>query len=69
MAKKPLLTQRMKDQRMAFAMEYWDWRTEVWKKVMFSDESHFELHFGEKFSQCRRPVGWTDSTTGSSRRP
>jgi hypothetical protein len=29
MAKKPLLTQRMKDQRLAFAMEYWDWRTEV----------------------------------------
>jgi hypothetical protein len=57
MAKKPLLTQRMKDQRLAFAMQYRHWGIEEWKKVMFSDESHFELHFGEKFSRCRRPVG------------
>jgi hypothetical protein len=35
MAKKPLLTQRMKDQRLAYAMEYRDCGIEEWKKVMF----------------------------------
>jgi hypothetical protein len=30
---------------------------EDWKKVMFSDESHFELTFGNKSSLCRRPSG------------
>ncbi len=24
---------------------------------MFSDESHFELHLGDKHGLCRRPVG------------
>ena len=57
MAKKPLLSQRMKDQRLAFAMEYRDWGVEQWKDVMFSDESHFELHLGDKHGRCRRPVG------------
>ncbi len=57
MAKKPLLTWRMKDQRLAIAMKYQDWGFEEWKKVMFSDESHFELQFDEMFSWCRRPVG------------
>jgi hypothetical protein len=26
-----------------------------WKMVTFSDESHFELHFGNRGSRCRRP--------------
>jgi hypothetical protein len=30
--KKPLPTQRMKDQRLAFTMEYQDWGIEKWKK-------------------------------------
>jgi hypothetical protein len=28
---------RMKDQRLTFAMEYWDWGIEEWKKGMYSD--------------------------------
>ncbi len=31
-SKKPLLMQRMKDQRLAFTMEYWDWGIEELKK-------------------------------------
>jgi len=57
MAKKPPLNQRMMDQRLAFAMEYRHWTAEEWKKVMMSDESHFELHLGGRQSRCRRPVG------------
>jgi hypothetical protein len=57
MAKKPLLTQKMKDQRLEFAHQYGHWSIEEWKQVMFSDESHFELRFGNQGSRCRRPVG------------
>jgi hypothetical protein len=46
MAKKPLLTDRMKPQRLEFARQYGKWEMEEWKKVMFLDESHFELRFG-----------------------
>jgi transposase len=57
MAKKPPLTQRMLEQRLAFAMEYRHWTLEDWKKVMMSDESHFELHLGGRHTRCRRPRG------------
>ncbi len=57
MAKKPLLTKRMKEQRLEFANQYGHWGVDDWKKVMFSDESHFELRFGHQGSRCRRPMG------------
>jgi hypothetical protein len=28
-----------------------------WKRVMFSDESHFELRFGSQDPHCRRKKG------------
>ena len=40
-AKKPLLTERMKKQRIAFAKKYIHWTPAQWKRVMFSDESNF----------------------------
>ena len=49
MAKKPLINARMKEQRLEFARQY--------GFVMFSDESHFELNFGNRHSKCRRPSG------------
>jgi hypothetical protein len=55
MAEKPLLTQRMMDARLEFARRYQHWSVDDWKMVMFSDESHFELHFGNRRSRCRRP--------------
>jgi hypothetical protein len=39
-------------------MEYREWWIVERKNVMFFlDESHFKLHFSEKFSQCKRTVG------------
>ena len=57
MADKPLLTDRMKKDRLEFARRYRHWGVEQWKKVMFSDESHFELRFGNQNFLCRRPKG------------
>ncbi len=57
MASKPLLTQQMKAKRLAFARWYYLWGVEQWKKVMFSDVSHFELRIGGVEGRCRRPVG------------
>ncbi len=56
-AKKPLLTNRMLDKRLAFANRYKNWEVEDWKTVMFSDESHFEIFRTNKFARVRRPVG------------
>ena len=57
MAAKPLITQAMKDKWLAFAQCYGGWGIEDWKKVMFSDKSHFELRFANSRRLCRRPVG------------
>ena len=42
-AKKPLLTERMKKQRIAFAKKYIQWTPAQWKRVMFSDESNCQV--------------------------
>ena len=42
-AKKPLITERMKTKRLAFAKKYSHWTTEQWKKVLFFDESNFQV--------------------------
>ena len=57
MACKPLLSQQMRDKRVAFAMTYRHWTVDDWKLVMFSDESHFELNPGSRQQCCRRPQG------------
>lgn len=56
MAKKPLLTEKMKAKRLAFAIKHKDWTEEQWKTVMFSDESNFVLSTGGR-TMCRRPRG------------
>ena len=56
MAKKPVLTDKMKEKRMAFCRQYGHWTPDQWKKVMFSDESHFEVNCFRR-NLCRRPVG------------
>lgn len=53
-AKKPLLTEKMRRQRIDFASQYETWDDE-WSKVLFSDESCFELHYQSK-GTVRRPV-------------
>jgi len=42
-AKKPLLTESMKKQRIAIAKQHVHWTTEQRKKVIFSDESTFQV--------------------------
>ena len=39
--KKQLLTNKMKKKRLQWAKKYKSWTVDQWKKVMFSDESHF----------------------------
>ena len=56
MARKPLLTEKMKEKRLVFAHQYGHWTADDWKLVMFSDESHFELQFS-RATRCRRPIG------------
>ncbi len=56
MAKKPLLTNKMKEKQLAFCNQYRHWTAEQWRGVMFSDESHFELNSFRR-TLCRRPVG------------
>ncbi len=57
MARKPLLIDRMKLQRLEFPRQYRNWRAEEWKKVMFPDESHFKLRLGYRSWRCRRSMG------------
>ncbi len=53
MADKPLLTGRMKNDRLEFARRYAHWGVEEWKRVMFSDE----LRMGNQGRCCRRSKG------------
>lgn len=55
-AKKPLLTKRMKAQRLDFAKKHAHWTYEDWSEVMFSDESTFKT-IRATGKTVRRPVG------------
>jgi hypothetical protein len=46
-ARKPLLRKENVAKRLKFALEHKDWTKEQWSKVLWSDESKFEL-FGTK---------------------
>ncbi len=49
--KKPLLNKANKLKRLHWAKQHKDWTLEDWKKVLWTDESKFEL-FGNKQSVC-----------------
>lgn len=53
-AKKPLLTQKMKMKRLAFAKKYLNWSEKQWMNVMFSDESTFRI-VNSRSVTVRRP--------------
>jgi transposase len=42
--KKPLLTLNMRKKRLLFCKRHKEWTVEMWKKVLFSDESTFQQH-------------------------
>ena len=51
--KKQLLTEEMKRKRLAWAETYKEWTKEDWRKVLFSDESHFLVQ-GQRSQYVRR---------------
>jgi transposase len=55
-AQKPLLTDKMKAKRLAFAKKYVSWTEEDWSRVMFSDESTFRCIRANRI-RVRRPSG------------
>ena len=54
--KKQLLTSVMKRKHLQWARRYSQWTADDWKKVVFSDESHFEVH-GYRSKFVRRSKG------------
>ena len=53
-ARKPLLNERMRKARLAFANKYKHWTSEQWSTVMWSDESTFQS-FRNVPGKVRRP--------------
>lgn len=54
--KKQLLTKVMKVKRYKWGLKYKNWTKEDWRKVLFSDESHFYVH-GQRSQYVRRSEG------------
>ena len=54
--KKQLLTDVMKKKRLVGTKKYKHWGKEEWRKVIFSNESHFEVH-GHRSQYVRRSAG------------
>lgn len=55
--KKPLIRKKNQMARMKFAEKYKHWTTNDWSKVLFSDESKFNLFGSDGRQYVRRPVG------------
>ncbi|KAK4317377.1 hypothetical protein Pmani_011539 [Petrolisthes manimaculis] len=55
-AQKPLLTKKMKKQRVDFCKRHADWTQEDWRRVMFSDESASKT-ISRRQKLVRRPSG------------
>lgn len=56
-AKKPFLTKQMRAKRLIFAKEHETWTVEDWQRVIFSDESKFNLHGSDGKRTIRRRKG------------
>ncbi|KAF7652311.1 hypothetical protein LDENG_00098550 [Lucifuga dentata] len=52
--RKPLICQANQKKRLQFAREHKDWTLELWKKVMWSDESRFTLFQSDGHIRVRR---------------
>ena len=55
-ARKPRLTQAMKNKRLAFAKKHATWTKQQRSKVLFSDESTVQLQFTTRKRYVRRPI-------------
>jgi transposase len=56
-AKKPLLTAAMKKKRLDWAKEHKDWTVNDWRRVIFSDESKFNMIGSDGKQTIRRRRG------------
>jgi transposase len=56
-AKKPLLTKKMRKQRLIWAKKFKNWSETDWRRVMFSDESKFNLYGSDGIHYVRRRSG------------
>lgn len=56
-ARKPLLRHQNKTKRLSWAMKHRHWTTEDWKKVLWSDESKFQIFGSSRRIFVRRRVG------------
>ncbi len=54
---KPLLNNRQRQKRLAWAKDKNDWTAAEWSKVMFSDESKFSISFGNQGPRVWRKRG------------
>ena len=55
--KKPLISLKNKQHRLEWAKERVGWTAEQWRKVLWSDESKFNLFGNDGIQYVRRPVG------------
>ena len=55
-AKKPFVSNKNKTKRIQFAREHVQWSVSDWEKVLFSDESKFNLLNSDGIRYVRRPV-------------
>lgn len=54
--KKPFISKKNRVARIKFAKDHLNWDTQKWSKVLFSDESKFNLFGSDGISYVRRPV-------------
>lgn len=54
-ARKPLLTQRHKDCRVNFALQFWQEEPDFWNRVVFSDEKTFQSCYNGRMRVYRPP--------------
>jgi hypothetical protein len=55
-AHKPYVSKKNKAVRVRFAKEHINWSIEKWRKVLWTDESKFNLHNSDGIRYVRRPV-------------
>lgn len=54
---KPLLTKKQKTNRVKFAQKHRNWTADQWRRIIWSDESKFEVTVGDERSKVIREKG------------
>jgi len=55
--KKPLLSKKHRAKRLKFAKSYKDWTVDEWNKIVWSDESKFQIFGSDGREYCWKKVG------------